>query len=154
LNNDNKGSYSFKITSAKDYINVRIFILYRITNFDTVKEYIQHRKGNLAWSVPIGAFLPTTPESKENDWPELQMHLLPHLVTTIPDYKNTLNFDDEYWNGHLMSNLQGRHGVTYSLCLLRPKSRFVHSTNVLSINWGGGGVFLIPILVSLAQPER
>ena len=86
---------------------------------------MQHRKGNLAGSVPIGAFLPTTPESKENDWPELQMHLLPHLVTTIPDYKQIFNIDDKYWSDHLMANLQGKHGLTFSFCLLRPKSMLV-----------------------------
>ena len=104
-----------------DGITIIFFIRY--LDFDAVNEYLTTRKGLLGTAMTLGAFVPTTEESKRDDWPEVQIHLVPHLVTDFDGYRNIFSISDDYWDNYLMKEFKGKHGVTLSYCLLRPKSR-------------------------------
>jgi len=100
-------------------------IYFSLTGFDAFSEYMLHRRGVLASSIiPIGAFIPTTEEAKRNDWPEIQLHLIPAMAPDAPFFKEKINLADDVWNDYI-SHLKHKKGVTVSYALLRPKSRFV-----------------------------
>ncbi|XP_066910384.1 glucose dehydrogenase [FAD, quinone]-like [Clytia hemisphaerica] len=94
-----------------------------IFNYDTYKRYHEERTGVIGSGISFGVFIPTTEESMKNDWPEIQIHLVPHLITALADYQKCFNIKNDYWQKLMLPQLQGKHGVTYSYCLLRPKSR-------------------------------
>jgi len=93
--------------------------------YETSKEYFQYRQGPLATGIAFGSFIPTTKESKGNDWPEVQMHLLPALLTSISEVERLFNIDRDYLDGYF-ADLKGKHGVTLTYCHLRPNSRLVY----------------------------
>ena len=97
---------------------------FRIAGYETYMQFHQNRTGYLKSGIAFGMFAPLTEEAKQKDWPEIQSHFLPHLTTTVPDYQWIFNYDDDYWNDVMLRELQGKHGVTYGNCLLRPKSRY------------------------------
>ena len=104
---------------------IYLFLIYRVFDFDMYKKYHNEREGILGSGITLGAFLPTTEKSKQNDWPEIQIHGVPHLFTSFSDYQKTFNFDIDYWNNHLMQEFKDKDGISFSYCLLRPKSRSV-----------------------------
>lgn len=104
---------------------INYYFCVRIFDFDTYKEYHTERKGILGSGIILGAFIPTTEESKKNDWPEIQIHGLPHLFASFSDYQKTFNFDTNYWNDLVLPEFKGKDGISFSYCLLRPKSRLV-----------------------------
>ncbi|XP_066921858.1 glucose dehydrogenase [FAD, quinone]-like [Clytia hemisphaerica] len=91
--------------------------------FETYKEYHQHRTGLLSSGIVLGAFMPASEKAKKNDWPEIQTHFYPHLITSLPVYQQIFNFNEEYWRNVMLKELEGKNGVTFVNCLLRPKSR-------------------------------
>ena len=95
----------------------------RIITYDTYKKYHEKRKGILGSGAVFGIFLPITEESRQNDFPEIQIFGLPHLASS-PDYKNIFNFDEDYWTNFHQPGLEGKDGYSYFNCLLQPKSRY------------------------------
>ena len=73
--------------------------------------------------VPMTAFIPTTKESTQYDWPEIQLHIIPLLVGSNTDFKKTFFIDDKFWSDYLVPGMKGKDGISFSYCLLRPKSR-------------------------------
>ena len=49
--------------------DVAIIFFIRYLDFDAVNEYLTTRKGLLGSAMTLGAFVPTTEESKRDDWP-------------------------------------------------------------------------------------
>ena len=90
--------------------------------YDTFADYFYHQKGILANGIALGAFISTTPKSKEIDWPEIQIHEIPQLLSDNILMKSIFHFSDEYWN-FLQDALRNTDGASSFVSLLRPKSR-------------------------------
>ena len=86
-------------------------------------EYFNNREGVLSHVVPMIAFLSTTKESEAIDWPEIQLHFMPLLIGKNIEMKTLLRFSDKFWNEYLEPGMKGKEGISFSYCLLRPKSR-------------------------------
>ena len=117
------------LDSCKSY-----FLLFSVTSFDSTYKYLKYGEGLLGATLLLGMFLQTKYVKDENDWPDIQFHYLPHLVTIKgANFKEKFNFDDKFWNSYYVP-LMDKHGYTASFALLRPKSRFVmysHITNTM-----------------------
>ena len=87
-------------------------------------EYFNNREGVLGQTVPMIMFLPTTEQTEAMDWPDIQIHGLPFLMGAIPDMKKLFRINDKFWNEYLEPGMKGKDGISFSYCLLRPKSRY------------------------------
>ena len=102
----------------------KLFLLFRITSFDSTYKYLKYGEGLLATAPPTGMFLQTKYVKDEDDWPDVQFIYLPRLLSAKgANYKEKFNFDDKFWNSYYVP-IMGKHGYTALLALLRPKSRF------------------------------
>ena len=92
--------------------------------FETFKKYIfEDREGILGQTVPVVSFLPTTKESKDIDWPEIQIIFGSMLLGKHPESKTFLNMEDNYWYKYIEPAMKGKEGISMIYALLRPKSR-------------------------------
>ena len=80
-------------------------------------------EGILGQTCPLIAFLPSTKEFEEKDWPDVQLHILPILMGTKKEFKGMFRFSEDFWHNYLKNGMTGKHGISFSYCLLRPKSR-------------------------------
>ena len=86
-------------------------------------EYFNNREGVLGHTVPMIAFLSTTKESEAIDWPEIQLHFMPLLIGKNNEMKTLFRISDKFWNEYLEPGMKRKEGISFSYCLLRPKSR-------------------------------
>ena len=80
-------------------------------------------EGLLGHAAPMTAFIPTTKESEQIDWPEIQLHTAPLLLGSTIEIKKAFNIDDKFWSDYLVPGMKGKEGISFSYCLLRPISR-------------------------------
>uniref|UniRef100_A0A7M5VB69 Glucose-methanol-choline oxidoreductase N-terminal domain-containing protein n=1 Tax=Clytia hemisphaerica TaxID=252671 RepID=A0A7M5VB69_9CNID len=119
--------------NLQDHVNVFSHMIFNesielpskeVISFDTFKEYYEQRTGHLRSNgAGLGMFVPLSEEAKSKDWPEIQSHFLLQLMTDVADTQWIFKYNEEFWNNVLLRELEGKHGVTYFNCLLRPKSR-------------------------------
>ena len=88
-------------------------------------------EGPLGHVVPMSVFVPTTKESKQYDWPEIQLHITPLLIGSMnTDINFFFNINDKFWSDYLAPCMKGKEGISFTYCLLRPKSRLFHIYSV------------------------
>ena len=106
----------------------------RILHFDTFKRYLETNEGPLGYALPMSVFVPTTKESEQYDWPEIQLHIIPLLLGSNTDLKKAFSIDDKIWSDYLVPGMKGKEGISFTYCLLRPKSRLHNHLHIYSVS--------------------